>query len=252
MQSGWPTTGSNPNMFTQYGANPSQYMQPQAPGNVSGFYPQQATGALQGGSPILARSQYHQHQQFQQQPNFHPIQQQPNYRAQSYQQQPYQQPYQQGYQQRPLQQQYQQFHQPQIAPFQQQSAQPPAQPLAQPLAQQPSQVDPAVARKQQEKMIRVAQKKKEFEEQKQKFRSMVIGAPVVNPVDALFGKPSSVVKTQSVKQVEEQPKDEQETKGTYTLLCLYLYSIHMQLYVTGTMRCICTLSISMVYMQSTK
>ena len=60
--------------------------------------------------------------------------------------------------------------------------------------------------------MRDAQRKKEFEEQKQKFRSMVIGAPVVNPVDALFGKPPSAVKKQPA--VDELPKDEQEGKGT--------------------------------------
>ena len=59
-------------------------------------------------------------------------------------------------------------------------------------------------------MLRDAQKKKEFQEQKQKFRSVVMGASTVNPVDALFGKPSSTVKKQPV---EETFKDEQEAEG---------------------------------------
>jgi len=47
---------------------------------------------------------------------------------------------------------------------------------------------------------------------------MVVGTPAVNPVDALFGKPSpSSVKKQLTKQVEEPPKEEQEPKGNTML-----------------------------------
>ena len=232
-------------MPVQYG---SQHVQPQPPVNASGsgFYPQQAAGMVQGGSPILARSQYqqqqyqqqqfqqqyqqqqfqqqYQQQQFQQQTNFRPIQQQPNYRGQPYQQQPYQQSYQQGYQQQSMQQQqqqHQQFHQPQIPPFQQQSVQPPGQPPVQP----PTQIDPAVARRQQEKMMRDAQRKKEFEEQKQKFRSTVVGVPAINPVDALFGKSPPAVKKRPT--VEEPSKDEQEAKGTLNDLIVTWLAYHM-------------------------
>ena len=211
-------------MPVQYGANPSQYIQSQPhAGGGSGFYPQQAAGVVQGGSPVLARNQYqqqvyqqqqmYQQQQPLQQTNFRPIQQQPVYRGQPYQQQLYQQSYQQGYQQ-PLQQQHQQFHQSNVPPFQQQSVQPPGQPPPQPVTQ----IDPAVARRQQEKMMRDAQKKKEFEEQKQKFRSIVVGAPVANPVDALFGKPPSTVK--------KQPTVEEETKGTlHDAICMNFINI---------------------------
>lgn len=214
-------------MPAQYGANPSQYMQSQPPVNT-GFYPQQATGMAQ----YQHQYQPQQQQQFQQQQplqqaNIHAMQQQqPSYQAQAYQQQPYQQSYQQGYRQQPLQlqqqqQQHQQFNQSQMPPFQQQSAQP--LPFQQQLAQPPPTVDPAVARRQQEKMMRDAQKKKEFEEQKLKFRSMVMGAPVVNPVDVLFGKPSPpTVKKQSTKQVEELPKHNQKIEGTFHNICTIL------------------------------
>ena len=207
----------------QYGANQSQYVQPQP----SRFYPQQASGIIQGSPPMLARSQYQQ--QPLQQMSIRPMQQQPNYQGQPYQQQRYQQ----GYQQQPL-QQHQQFHQAHVSSFQQQSMQPPGQPLVQappvqappiqaPSVQAPTQIDPAVARRQQEKMLRDAKKKREFEEQKQKFRSVVMGASTVNPVDALFGKPSSTIKKPSV---EETSKDEQEAEGILydvdiVLLCIF-------------------------------
>ena len=218
-QPGWPS-GSNTNVYpmpAQYGGNPSQYMRSQPPVNA-GFYPQQATGMTQ----YQHQYQPQQQQQFQQQQplqqaNIHAMQQQqPIYQGQAYQQQPYQQSYQQGYRQQPLQQQqqHQQFNQSQMPPFQQKLAPPP--PFQQQSAQLPPTVDPAVARRQQEKMMRDAQKKKEFEEQKLKFRSVVIGAPVVNPVDALFGKPSPpTVKKQPAKQVEELPKHDQKTEGTF-------------------------------------
>lgn len=72
--------------------------------------------------------------------------------------------------------------------------------------------------------MRDAQKKKEFEEQKQKLKSIVVGAPMVNPVDALFGKPSSAVKKQP--SVEEPPKDEQEAKGIlHDAICMIVASL---------------------------
>ena len=233
-QPGWPS-GRNANMYpmaAQYGANPSQYIRSQPPASA-GFYPQQATNMAQYPQQYQQQQQQFQQQQQQfqqqqqqqfqqqqrvQQANFYAMQQhQPSYQAQTYQQQPYQQSYQQGYQQQPLQQQqqHQQFNQSQVPPFQQQSAQPPPT------------VDPAVARRQQEKLMRDAQKKKEFEEQKLKFRSMVVGAPVVNPVDALFGKPSPpTVKKQPAKQVEELPKHDQKTKGIFlSIIRMYSYEL---------------------------
>ena len=239
--SGWPG-GNNPNMFPpsqQYGTTMPQggfYQYQGQTGSQSpatSHYQFQQTGQQQmyqqGQQPFQQPYQgqqfYQSYQQQQQQQQAYQQQSQQMYQQQqSYQQQQtYQQK--QTYQQQQAYQQQQMYQQQQV--YQQQQSYQQQQPGYQqrqqgyqqssqqmvPLQQPPpaQQVDPAVLKKQQEKLARDAQKKKEFEEQKLKLQSVVVGAPAVNPVDALFGKPSP---PSVKKQLTEEHTEQQQVKGT--------------------------------------